>query len=289
MSENAMAPTETEKTEREVFSDAPSVTLVAPCVKNPPILRVENLSVIIQRTSILDNINLEVPPCTVFGLVGPSGAGKSTVLRCLNRMVDLTPDIRVTGRICFNGQNIFSPSVDGDILRTRIGMIFQQPVVFPTDIKRNILFGAQRLRRMSRREGDELMEKMLLEVSLWDEVKDRLRDSALRLSVGQQQRLCLARTLATDPDIILMDEPTSALDARSAEAIESLILRLKANRTVILVTHNLGQARRITDWVACICRSDLTGAGQMLESACCDAFFESETCHRVFHTLADDQ
>ena len=266
-----------------------SATSVSPCEKNSPLLRVRNLSVSIGKAAILDNISLEVPHRTVFGLVGPSGAGKSTLLRCLNRMIEMTPGARVTGSIHFHGQDIFAPTVDSDVLRTRIGMIFQQPVVFPTSIERNVLFGIRRLRRLSRSEGTDLVEKSLHEAALWDEVKDRLHASAQVLSIGQQQRLCLARTLATDPEIILMDEPTSALDARSTEAIESLILRLKTERTIVLVTHNLGQARRVTDWVGCLCPSVSTGAGEMLESACCDAFFGSETCRRVFRTLADDE
>ncbi len=259
------------------------------CEKASPLLRVENLSVAIGRTRILENISIEVQPRTVFGLVGPSGAGKSTLLRCLNRMIEMTPGSQVSGYVEYHGRNIFDLAVDADALRARIGMIFQQPVVFPTSIERNVLFGIRRLRRLHRCEASDLVEKSLHEAALWNEVKDRLCSPGQALSIGQQQRLCLARTLATDPEVILMDEPTSALDARSSEAIESLILRLKTSRTIVLVTHNLGQARRVTDWVACLCPSESTGAGEMLESACCDAFFGSETCHRVFRTLADDE
>lgn len=282
----------TENSEADSFSvvpSSPSVLLRALCGEESPILRVNHLSVAIRRVSILKNISLEIPHRTVFGLVGPSGAGKSTLLRCLNRMIDLTPNLRTTGSIQFHGQDIFSTAVDPDVLRTRIGMIFQQPVIFPTSIERNVLFGIRRLRRLSRGEGARLVEKFLRQASLWEEVKDRLRAPAQTLSIGQQQRLCLARTLAVDPEVILMDEPTSALDARSSEAIESLILRLKSERTIVLVTHNLGQARRVTDWIACLCPSESTGAGEMLESACCDAFFMSETCRRVFCTLGDDE
>jgi len=276
--------------EEEVkFDDTPSVSSMAPCEKESPLLRVKNLSVTIGRIPILDNISFEVAPHTVFGLVGPSGAGKSTLLRCLNRMIDMTPHTRVTGQVQYHERDIFDSTVDADALRARIGMIFQQPVVFPTSIERNVLFGIRRLRRLSRNEARELVEKSLREAALWNEVKDRLGAPGQALSIGQQQRLCLARTLATDPEVVLMDEPTSALDARSSEAIESLILRLGSDRTIVLVTHNLGQARRVTDWVACLCPSESTGAGEMLESACCDAFFASETCRRVFHTLVDDQ
>ena len=289
MSKKTIAHTEAQRSQRGIPSESNSVNSVALCEKISPILRVQNLRVTIGRATILQNVSLDVSPRTVFGLVGPSGAGKSTLLRCLNRMIETTPTARVTGEILYHGDDIFAPGVDADTLRSRIGMIFQQPVVFPTSIERNVLFGIRRLRRLSRSEARELVEKSLREAALWDEVKDRLRASAQALSIGQQQRLCLARTLAINPEVILMDEPTSALDARSAEAIESLILRLKADLTMILVTHNLGQARRVTDWVACICPCEFTGAGEMLESACCDAFFGSETCRRVFRTLADDE
>ncbi len=267
----------------------PETLSVSLCEKKSTILSVKNLCVAIGRTTILDKISFEVAPRTVFGLVGPSGAGKSTLLRCLNRMIEMTPGSRVSGRVEFHGSNINSPTVDADALRARIGMIFQQPVIFPTSIEGNVLFGVSRLRRLSRREAAGVVEKSLREASLWNEVKDRLRSPGQALSLGQQQRLCLARTLATDPEVILMDEPTSALDARSSEAIESLILRLKASRTVVLVTHNLGQARRVTDWVACLCPSESSGAGEVLESACCDAFFGSEACRSVFRTLVDDE
>ncbi|MGF1657363.1 MAG: phosphate ABC transporter ATP-binding protein [Verrucomicrobiales bacterium] len=258
-------------------------------VEFSPILRVENLGVTIGRTTILEKISLEVSPYTVFGLVGSSGAGKSTLLRCLNRMIEMTPGVRIDGSIHFHGRETLNGAVDGDALRARIGMIFQQPVVFPTSIEGNVLFGVRRLRRLSRSDSAGLVEQSLREASLWEEVKNRLRKPAQTLSIGQQQRLCLSRTLATDPEVILMDEPTSALDARSTEAIESLILRMKEKRTIVLVTHNLGQARRVTDWVACLCPSASTGAGELLESACCDSFFDSDTCRLVFQTLADDR
>lgn len=271
--------------EEEQKQEIRSVSSAPQCEKENPLLRVENLSVKIGSATILDNVTLEVAPRTVFGLVGPSGAGKSTLLRCLNRMIEMTPGTRIKGRIEFHGRSIFDPAIDADNLRARIGMIFQQPVVFPASIERNVLFGIRRLRRLSRREASDLVEKSLHEAALWNEVKDRLRSPGQALSIGQQQRLCLARALATDPEVILMDEPTSALDARSSEAIESLILRLKAERTIVLVTHNLGQARRVTDWIACLCSQD--GAGVLLESACCDAFFSSAACRRVFDNLED--
>ncbi|GAB4176018.1 MAG: phosphate ABC transporter ATP-binding protein PstB [Terrimicrobiaceae bacterium] len=259
---------------------------VSPCEKKSPLLRVENLTVKIGPATILENISLEVPQRTVFGLVGPSGAGKSTLLRCLNRMIEMTPGARIQGRVEFHGSNLFDRAIDADALRARIGMIFQQPVVFPASIEGNVLFGVRRLRRISRREASDLVEKSLHKAALWNEVKDRLRSPGQALSIGQQQRLCLARALATDPEVILMDEPTSALDPRSSEAIEHLLLELKRERTILLVTHNLGQARRVTDWVACLCSQD--GVGKVLESACCDAFFSSPACRVVFDKLAEE-
>jgi phosphate transport system ATP-binding protein len=169
-------------------------------------------------------------------------------------------------------------------LRARIGMLFQQPVVFPTSIAENVLFGAKRLRKLSRSERAELVESALTETALWSEVKDRLRSPATVLSVGQQQRLSLARTLAVKPEVILMDEPTSALDPKSTQAIEELILRLKERHTIVIVTHNVAQARRVTDWIACVCIRD--GVGEIVESACCHAVLGNPQCREVIEYLA---
>ncbi len=232
---------------------------------------------------ILRDVNLVVEARQVFGLIGPSGAGKSTLLRSLNRLSDLAPGFRVSGEVCYHGQDIYAPKVDADDLRTRIGMLFQQPVVFPTTIARNVLFGVRRLGRVPRAQWPETTERALREAALWNEVKDRLDESALRLSVGQQQRLCLARALAVGPDVILMDEPTSALDPRSTEAIEELILRLKERCTIVIVTHNLAQARRVTDWLGCLCVRD--GVGELAETACCDALLSNPQCREVAEYL----
>jgi phosphate transport system ATP-binding protein len=219
----------------------------------------------------------------VFGLIGPSGAGKSTLLRCLNRLNDLIPGLKVSGDVTLHGRSIHAPGTDVNALRAKVGMLFQQPVVFPASVAENVLFGAKRLRSLSRSDRVELIESALTEAALWDEMKDRLKTPALALSVGQQQRLCLARTLAVQPEVILMDEPTSALDPKSTQAIEELILRLKARHTIIIVTHNVAQARRITDWIACICQRD--GAGQIVESACCDAVLSNPQCREVVEYL----
>lgn len=259
----------------------------ATCMEVPattPVLTVRNLTVHANGTPLLRKVSFDVHPGQVFGIIGPSGAGKSTLLRALNRLADLIPGLRVTGDIRLRGEPIYSPGVDVNALRARIGMLFQQPVVFPASIDENVLFGAKRLRPIARAERPAIIEQALREAALWDEVKDRLRSPALALSVGQQQRLCLARALAVQPEIILMDEPTSALDPRSTQAIEELILRLKARHTIVLVTHNVAQARRVTDWLACVCVRD--GAGEIVESACCDALLGNPQCREVIDYLS---
>jgi phosphate transport system ATP-binding protein len=255
-----------------------------PDAKQSPILEVRDLSV---RTRaglpILQNVSLSVGPCCVHGLIGPSGAGKSTLLKCLNRLIDLDAGLVVDGDIQFRGESIYTPGIDVDSLRSSIAMIFQQPVVFPGSIADNVAFGVKRVHRPSRKQLPEIVEQALLQTALWDEVKDRLKAPASQLSVGQQQRLCLARGLALDPDVILMDEPTSALDPRSTEAIEQLILTLKQDRSIVLVTHDTNQARRVTDWLECLCIID--GCGQVADSACCDAMFDSPSCQAVAEYL----
>ena len=252
-------------------------------IARKPILEIKDLSVTARKTPILSGVNMRLYDSEVLGIVGPSGAGKSTLLRAINRLLELQAGYSTTGSILLHGEEILTRSVDPDALRERIGMIFQQPTVFPASIAENVLFGAKRLRKLPRSERAALVESSLKAAALWDEVKDRLKDSARRLSIGQQQRLCLARTIATDPEIVLMDEPTSALDPKASEAVEAGILSMKSTRSVIIVTHNLEQARRLTDWVSCLCTDN--GHGEVLESACCDAFFSSDTCQRVFSNL----
>ncbi len=248
-----------------------------------PVLSARDVSVTANGKPLLRNVRFDVRAGQVFGIIGPSGAGKSTLLRTLNRLVDLIPALRVSGDVRLRGESIYAPGVDVNALRVRIGMLFQQPVVFPGSIGENVLFGAKRLRRLGREERHALVESALREAALWDEVKDRLRHSAFALSVGQQQRLCLARALAVQPEVLLMDEPTSALDPRSTAAIEELITRLRERHTIVLVTHNVAQARRVTDWIACVCVRD--GAGEIVESACCDAVLDNPQCREVIEYL----
>ncbi|MGB8169890.1 MAG: phosphate ABC transporter ATP-binding protein [Chthoniobacteraceae bacterium] len=249
-----------------------------------PILLARDLAVHAPGQPLIRNIHFAVTPGQVFGIIGPSGAGKTTLLRALNRLVDLIPGLRVTGEVTLHGRSIHAPGTDVNALRARIGMLFQQPVIFPTSIAENVLFGARRLRTLSRQARIELAESALTEAALWGEVKDRLRAPATSLSVGQQQRLCLARALAVEPEVILMDEPTSALDPRSTQAIEELIVRLKARRTIVIVTHNVAQARRVTDWIACVCLRE--GVGEIVESACCDAVLGNPQCREAIEFLS---
>jgi phosphate transport system ATP-binding protein len=240
-----------------------------------PILQVRGLTVKTRPGGkvILRDVDLDVPCGRITGIIGPSGAGKSTLLKCLNRLVDLTPTLGVTGRVLFQGSDVRGPSVEPDDLRRRIGIVFQQPVTFPGSIARNVLFAARRLGLVGRREEEAVVVRCLTEAGLFAEVKDRLDKPATTLSVGQQQRLAIARSLAGRPEVLLMDEPTSALDPRSTALLEETIVRLKGTMSIVLVTHHLEQARRIADWVACICPKD--GAGELVESDHCEVIFAS--------------
>jgi phosphate transport system ATP-binding protein len=198
----------------------------------------------------LKSINLDLPDRQVTGMIGPSGCGKSTLLRVLNRMYDLYPGQRATGKVMLDGDNVLDPGIDLNQLRSRIGMVFQKPTPFPMSIYDNIAFGVKLHDRLSRADMDERVEWSLTRAALWPEVKDRLTTTASGLSGGQQQRLCIARTIATKPEVILFDEPTSALDPISTLKIEELIDELKRDFTIAIVTHNMQQAARCADQVA---------------------------------------
>lgn len=244
------------------------------------VIETRALTVRTAARTILRGVEFELPARGVVAIVGPSGAGKTTLLRALNRLTDLVPELRVAGEVRFHGRSV--RALDPDGLRARVGILFQQPVVFPGSIAENVLFGVRHLPRAvrpARRARPEVVERALTAAALWGETRDRLDEPARRLSVGQQQRLCLARALAVGPEVILMDEPTSALDARSAEAIEGLITGLKTRHAIALVTHNLAQARRLADEVACICVRE--GAGELVETACCDQLFANPRCREV--------
>ena len=196
----------------------------------------------------LKDVSLDIPKNQVTAFIGPSGCGKSTLLRAMNRMCDCVPSVRVEGAIELDGVNVFES--DSNELRVHVGMVFQHPNPFPMSIRDNILYGPRRMRRLSKAEGDEIVERSLRDAGLFDEVKDKLDQSGLGISGGQQQRLCIARALAVDPQVLLMDEPTSALDPISTGLIEELMLELAREHTVVVVTHNMQQATRVADKIA---------------------------------------
>lgn len=195
----------------------------------------------------LKNVNLEIEPNKITAFIGPSGCGKSTLLKSLNRMNDLVEGCRIDGKILLDGQDIYAKSMDVNTLRKRVGMVFQKPNPFPMSIYDNVAYGPRTHGIRSKAKLDEIVERSLRNAAIWDEVKDRLKKSALGMSGGQQQRLCIARALAVNPEVILMDEPTSALDPISTSKIEDLVIELKKQYTIIMVTHNMQQAVRVSD------------------------------------------
>ena len=211
------------------------------------ILSVENLCLWYGSHQALKDINIEIPEKSITALIGPSGCGKSTFLKTLDRMNDLIPDVKITGSVLYKGEDIFDASVDVSELRRQVGMVFQKPNPFPMSIYDNIAYGPRTHGVKNKAKLDEIVEKSLRDAAIWDEVKDRLKKSALGMSGGQQQRLCIARALAVDPEVILMDEPTSALDPISTSKIEDLAVELKKKYTIIMVTHNMQQAVRVSD------------------------------------------
>jgi phosphate transport system ATP-binding protein len=241
-----------------------SVAASAPAAASPgepTVLATERLSVWYGASLALKEITIAIPRNRITALIGPSGCGKSTLLRCFNRMNDLIAGARMEGRITFDSEDIAAPGVDAVSLRRRIGMVFQKPNPFPKSIYQNVAWGA----RINGYKGDmdDLVEKSLRRAALWEEVKSKLHRSGLELSGGQQQRLCIARTLAVEPEVILMDEPCSALDPISTARVEDLMDDLKADYTIVIVTHNMQQARRVSDMTACMMLDDISiGNGQ---------------------------
>ena len=236
------------------------------------IIKVRELCLWYGNMQALKNVSLDVPERSITALIGPSGCGKSTFLKTLNRMNDLVPGVRITGEAAYCGRNIFAPDVDVNELRREVGMVFQKPNPFPMSVYDNVAYGPRTHGIKSKAKLDDIVERALADAAIWDEVKDRLKKSALGLSGGQQQRLCIARALAVEPRVILMDEPTSALDPISTSRIEELATELKTRYTIIIVTHNMQQAVRISDYTAFFLMGEL---------------IESGGTERIFSTPAD--
>ncbi|MBQ4534535.1 MAG: phosphate ABC transporter ATP-binding protein [Ruminococcus sp.] len=226
------------------------------------IMTAKNLNLWYDKTQALKNVNITIPEKSITAFIGPSGCGKSTFLKTLNRMNDLIPTVRITGEINYNGQNIYDSTVDVNELRREIGMVFQKPNPFPMSIYDNIAYGPRTHGIRSKVKLDEIVEQSLRDAAIWDEVKDRLKKNALGMSGGQQQRLCIARALAVKPKILLMDEPTSALDPISTLRIEELAIELKKSYTIVIVTHNMQQAVRISDNTAFFLMGELIEYGE---------------------------
>lgn len=220
-------------------------------------IEVNKLKLYYGETLALRKISLDVAKNTVLALIGPSGCGKSTFLRTLNRMNDLIEGVKIEGEVLIDGQNIYHPNTDVVMLRKRVGMVFQRPNPFPMSIYENVAYGPRIHGIKNKAKLDENVEKSLAAAALWDEVKDRLNTSALGLSGGQQQRLCIARLLAVEPEVLLMDEPCSALDPISTMKIEELVTELKTNYTIVMVTHNMQQAARVSDYTGFFLSGDL--------------------------------
>jgi phosphate transport system ATP-binding protein len=225
-------------------------------------LRVQHLNLYYGEKRALHDINMVIPEKFVTAFIGPSGCGKSTLLRCFNRMNDLIDDVRIEGEILLDDQNIYAPGVNVATLRRRVGMVFQKPNPFPKSIYENVAYGLRIQGQKSRRVLDKAVERALRGAALWDEVKDRVHESALGLSGGQQQRLVIARAIAIEPEVLLLDEPASALDPISTLKIEELIYELKKDYTIVIVTHNMQQAARVSDYTAFMYMGDLIEFGK---------------------------
>ena len=226
------------------------------------IITVKDLQLWYGQTKALKGVSMNIPEKSITALIGPSGCGKSTFLKTLDRMNDLIPGVRIEGEVKYNGQDIFAPSVDVNELRREIGMVFQKPNPFPMSIYDNIAYGPRTHGIKGKAMLDEIVERALRGAAIWDEVKDRLKKNALGLSGGQQQRLCIARALAVEPEVLLMDEPTSALDPISTSKIEELASTLKERYTIVIVTHNMQQAVRISDYTAFFLLGELVEHGE---------------------------
>lgn len=232
------------------------------------LVMVENLKVSYGNEVVLKNVNLQIPHNKITVIIGPSGCGKTTLLKCLNRLIELQDDVNISGNISIDGEPVFDPDIDVTALRKKMGLLAQKPYPLPMSIYDNVAYGPRIHGIKKKKVLNEIVEKNLKAVGLWEEIKHRLKDPASTLSIGQQQRLCLARCLAVSPDVVLCDEPTSALDPFSAQKIEETLLELKKDYTIVLVTHNLRRAKRLADYVGFIFMGELIEQGEK------KAFFE---------------
>ncbi|HEX4961460.1 MAG TPA: phosphate ABC transporter ATP-binding protein PstB [Thermoanaerobaculia bacterium] len=258
MTQSEIVPTHAPPPPLHAATDADPAT--HPPIENP-ILRVEDLSLWYGEKKALKNISLDIPEKQITAFIGPSGCGKSTLLRCINRLNDLIDGVRVEGDIRFEDGSIYDPRLDINALRKRIGMVFQKSNPFPKSIYENVAYGCRIQGINKKRDLDEIVEKSLRGAALWDEVKDRLDESALGMSGGQQQRLCIARAIAVEPEVILLDEPCSALDPIATARVEELMQDLKTQYTQVIVTHNMQQASRVSDLTAFLYLGELIEYG----------------------------
>jgi phosphate transport system ATP-binding protein len=257
-----------------------NVSSPSTAIANAPVaLSANGLGFYYGSKKVLEGVSIEIPACQVTAMIGPSGCGKSTFLKALNRIGELESKVKVTGKVEFFGQDIYGPKVNINTLRRQIGMVFQRPNPFPASIYDNIVYGIKIVQHKSRSELDEIVETSLKGAVLWDEVKDSLHKSALGLSGGQQQRLCIARALAVNPKVLLMDEPCSALDPISTLKIEELIKTLRHKLTIAIVTHNMQQASRVSDYTAFF-NTDESRIGQLVEF---------DTTEKIFTNPQDTQ
>ena len=240
---------------------APGAAVAEQSAEQPTKIQVRDLDFYYGKFKAIKGVNLDIPQNQVTAFIGPSGCGKSTLLRTFNRMHELYPEQRATGEINIDGENILTSKTDVSLIRAKIGMVFQKPTPFPMSIYENIAFGVRLYERMSRAEMDERVEASLTRAGLWDEVKDKLQQSGMSLSGGQQQRLCIARGIAIRPEVLLLDEPTSALDPISTAKVEELVTELKNDYTVVIVTHNMQQAARVSDYTAYMYLGELVEFG----------------------------
>jgi phosphate transport system ATP-binding protein len=228
-------------------------------------LEIRNLTMYYGGFKAIEDVNLDIPPRKITALIGPSGCGKSTLVRCLNRMNDLIEGVRVEGEVNLDGENIYQPAYDTIGLRRRVGMVFQRPNPFPKSIYENVVYGPRLLGIKNKGELDTIVEESLKKAALWNEVKKNLQESGMRLSGGQQQRLCIARVIAVQPEVILFDEPCSAIDPVATQLIEDLMAQLKENYTMVIVTHNMQQAARVSDFTAFMLVQEQGEPGKLIE------------------------